>query len=118
MSEQNLKIFLNMYDFALWMLSHTAKFPKSSRFSVSVRIENLVLDMLEGIIIANRRQKKEEKLLEIDENLERLRILIRLSKDMKFLSPKSYEYAAKQLSEAGRMLGGWIKQQKIAVVEN
>jgi len=107
-----------MYDFALWMLNHTSKFPKSSRFSVSVRIENLILDMLGGIIIANRRQKKEGKLFEIDENLERLRILIRLSKDMKFLSPQSYEYAAKQLNETGKMLGGWIKQQKIAAVEN
>ena len=94
------------------MLSHTAKFPKSSRFSIAVRVENLVLNILEELISVNRRKDKQEKLLEIDENLEKLRILTRIGKDMKFLNLKSYEYAARQVNEIGRLLGGWLKQQK------
>jgi hypothetical protein len=27
------------------------------------------------------------------------------------LTPRQYEYSAEQLTECGRMLGGWMKQQ-------
>ena len=47
-----------------------------------------------------------------DEKLMYLKILSRLSYELKFLSIKSYEYASKELSETGRMLGKWIQQQK------
>jgi hypothetical protein len=110
--KQELIIFTKAYDFTLWMMNHTAKFPKSSRFSVSVRVENKLLDILEGILSANREWDKGRYLSKTDEDLEKLRIFIRLSKDMRFLNVQSYEYAVRQMEEIGRLLGGWIKQQK------
>ena len=71
------------------------------------------MDILEGILTANRKRDKEQYLSKIDEELEKLRILIRLSKDMRFLNIQSYEYAVRQMEEIGRLLGGWIKQQAI-----
>ena len=109
---KELIIFIKAYDFTLWLMNHTGKFPKSSRFSVSVRLENTLLDILEDILSANRRRNKEYYLIKIDESLERMRILIRLSKDMRFLDIKSYGFAVKQMAEIGRLLGGWIKQQR------
>ena len=31
---ENLPLFVKLYDFILWTLGRTAKFPKSARFSV------------------------------------------------------------------------------------
>ncbi|MFH1824529.1 MAG: diversity-generating retroelement protein Avd [Candidatus Firestonebacteria bacterium] len=108
-----LIIFTKTYDFILWMMNHTMKFPKSSRFSISARIENKLLDFMEMILIANRQRDKLEKLYYADGILEQVRILFRLSKDMKFISLNSYEYAVKELTEIGKLLGAWIKQQKV-----
>jgi hypothetical protein len=34
-----------------------------------------------------------------------------LAKDHAVQTPRQYEYSAEQLTECGRMLGGWMKQQ-------
>jgi four helix bundle protein len=106
----DLVIFKKSYDFSKWLLQHTNKFPKSHRFSVAVRLENSMLEFLRLISIANQRQQKLALLRSADEELLTLRILIRFSHDMKFIPVSSYEFAARQLDELGKMLGGWIKK--------
>jgi 23S rRNA-intervening sequence protein len=98
------------YDFSKWLLLHTGKFPKSYRFSIAVRIENAVLDFTELVAVANKRNEKRPMLEQADEVLTRLRILVRLSFDMQFISLKSYEFGSGQIAELGKMLGGWIKK--------
>jgi hypothetical protein len=46
--------------------------------------------------------------------LEILRFQIRLAKDLKCLQVKSYAFAAKQLDEIGRLVGGWLKSGKVS----
>ena len=91
------------------MTNHTTKFPKSQRFSYAVRIENIMLEILSLIHIANRSKNKIPYIKKIDINLDELRILIRLSKDLRFINLKSYEYAVKSLEEIGKLFGGWWK---------
>jgi hypothetical protein len=112
MADDEMIIFTKSYDYGLWLFKHTQKFPKSSRFSVSVRLELLVTEILEKIILANRAKNKMPLLMELDVLLERLRLLVRFSKDLGYLPLNSYEYSARQTDELGRLLGGWIKQQK------
>jgi len=107
-----LKVFQKMYDFTIWMTNHTTKYPKSQRFSFAVRIENLMLEILSLIIVANKKRNKTEYIKEIDIKLEELRILIRISKDLKLINLKSYKYAVLKLEEIGKLLGGWWKSIK------
>ncbi|RQW03779.1 diversity-generating retroelement protein Avd [candidate division KSB1 bacterium] len=104
-------IFKKAYGFCKWLMNHTEKFPKSHRFSVAVKMENCMLDFLRYITIANYRTKKYTLLKSADEELVTLRILLRLSCDMKFLSLSSYEFGIKSIEELGRLLGGWIKSE-------
>jgi len=106
-----LQIFTKVFDFTVWMLNHTIKFPKSHRFTIAVRIEDVLLDILQGIIIANMRKDKLADLQKVNEHLEVLRILLRLSHSLRFFATNSYEYAVREINEIGRLLGGWIKQQ-------
>ncbi len=59
------------------------------------------------------RTSRVQLLRQADEELTRLRLLVRLSFDMQFLNLKSYEYASRQIAELGRMLGGWIKKNDV-----
>jgi hypothetical protein len=110
---EKLHIFNRAYAFSKWLFNHTNKFPKSHRFSVAVKLENTILELIELITTANMRRNKMEFLVKADEKLLYLKILSRLSCELQFINVKSYEYAAKELVEIGRMLGSWIKQQKM-----
>ncbi len=52
---EKLQIFKRVYDYSKWLLNHTNKFPKSHRFSVAVKLENTVLEIIELITQANMR---------------------------------------------------------------
>lgn len=37
------------------------------------------------------------------------RWIVRIAYDQKLLAPRQFEYSAVQISECGRMVGGWLK---------
>jgi hypothetical protein len=102
------------YDVSKWLLNKTEKFPKKVRFSFSNRIDNLALDILEGIIEARYSKEKKDVLRRIDLNMEKLQVLLRMCHDMQYLDHKGYEFATKKINESGKMVGGWRMQQEKA----
>ena len=110
MANQDLLVIKKGSDFSKWLLQHTGKFPKSYRFSVAAKLENAILDFIELATVANMRADKIPLLRKADEALARLRLLFRLSYEMRFVNLKSYEFGSKQVNELGRLLGGWIKR--------
>ena len=50
-SAQHIKIHQKLYQLGIWFFNHTEKFPKSKRFSLSVRIELLMLSLIEDSYI-------------------------------------------------------------------
>ena len=108
---EELKLVQKSMDLLQWTFGHTNKFPRSHRFSMAVRIENHFLDFVELVSLAGYRKNKLPLLKTADEQLFKLRLLLRLSHAMKFINTGSYEYAAKGLDEIGRLLGGLLKRQ-------
>lgn len=106
---QDLAIFEKTYELILWLYPTINKFPKNQRFILGQRVENIILRILEGIIEANQERNKIPYLKKISIELDKLRILIRLSKDLRFISIKQYQFAAEKVNEIGKMLGGWLK---------
>ena len=103
------------FDFSKWLLNHTGKFPKSFRFSIAVRLENSVLEFTELVAVSNMRGNKFPALYEADEALTRLRLLFRMSFEMKLINLTSFEFGSQQIAELGKMLGGWIKKVEQSV---
>lgn len=105
-------IVTKAYDLALWLLPRVQDFPRSSRFILGDRLIVTMLDVVEGLIEASHRREKRALLEDVSAKLDRLRMLIRLSQDLKLLTLKRYEHAAMAVTELGAMLGGWLKQQR------
>ena len=95
-----------LYDFLLWMIPKIEKFPRSQKFVLGDRIENLMLDILELLIEAAYSRKKQQMLRDANLKLEKLRYLIRLSKDLKLINLKGYEFCARAGSLTGERPGG------------
>jgi hypothetical protein len=108
---EDLPIFVHWMEFLKWLLPTTEKFPKRLRFTFVDRIHNLALDIVEDLVEARYTRDKRDILKRANLRLEKLRVLMRLCHDGRYLSHDGYQFAARALNEAGRMLGGWLRQQ-------
>jgi len=105
----DLLIFKKAYQLTQEILQTTKLFPKSQRFLMASRLEETSIQILEHIVCANEVKEKLFFLSKASRLLERLRILIRLSKDTCYIDFTRYERLCRAADEIGRMLGGWIK---------
>ena len=108
---EELPIFVKWLEFLKWLLPTLEKFPKKSRFTITNRVENMALDIVEFLIEAKYSKEKRPILRRANLYLEKMRILLRISHETKLFSTKSYNFASKNINEVGAMLGGWLKQQ-------
>lgn len=109
---EDLPIFVKWMDFLKWLLHATDKFPKKSRFVFVNRLNSIGLEISEALVEARYSTKKAAVLNEINLKLEKTRILLRISYESKFIPHEAYKHAMYSLNEIGKMLGGWIRQQK------
>ncbi len=107
------EIITKVYDFLLYFIPKISKFPKNQKYLLGDRLEVGALSVLENLIEAVYSKEKLAILLKSNIHLEKLRYMLRLSKDLKLLDLHSYEVASKMLYELGNQLGGWIKQQRV-----
>ena len=111
MADDALQIQLLWESIADDLLDRSLKFPRHARYSIAERIDNLVLDVLEGLIVARYQRGRERRaaLEDINLRLTRLRALLRLAHRRHYLGEKGYEFVSERIDEAGRMLGGWLR---------
>ena len=109
MADEELPLFVHWEKVLGDLLDRTMKFPKSVRFTFSTRIDNLALDLYEGLVTArySSGSRKRATLATLDGQLARLRVLVRLAHERRYLDHRGYEHVARGLDETGRMLGGW-----------
>ena len=110
--QEELVIITKTYDLILWSCNHTGRFPRQHRFVLGERLERTLYDLLETLIQAKYSRERTPLLNEANLKLEILRFHIRLAKDLHCLQVKSYGFAAKQIDEIGKLVGGWLKSKK------
>jgi len=109
-------IFVKTYDFLLWLIPVTLKFPKSQRFLLAERLDDMALDFYDLILEAvQEAEHTDARLDEADKLLTKIRLYVRLSFDLGCISKGQWEHAGRLMDEIGRLIGGWKrKRQKSA----
>ncbi|OQY98365.1 MAG: hypothetical protein B6D35_12420 [Candidatus Brocadia sp. UTAMX2] len=112
-TKNDIAVLPVLYDLIVWFSGKLGAYPKKFRYSQGERIFNILLDILERLIEARYSSKKKSHFLrQANISLEKLRYLVRLSKDLQCISIKEYEYMANKLHEIGCMVGGWEQYSK------
>lgn len=111
-------LFVKTYDLLGYLVPVTQQFPKSQRFVLAKRIQDAALDFYELLLEARKVDlaARCEVLRRADVELEKLRLHLRLSMELKYLKFSQYEHASGYVVEIGRMLGAWREgtEKKIA----
>lgn len=110
-TELDIPIFKKTYDVYRLFYGYRADVSKQDRYTVWQRCENSILDVLEAILLASQsnRATKLPILESASVKLNLLRVLVRLTKDVKAIDNKKYLELETRVDEIGRMLGGWIR---------
>ena len=108
---EELIVITKTYDLILWSCNHTSRFPRQHRFVLGERLERNLYDLLETLIQAKYSRERKPLLDAANLKLEILRFQVRLAKDLQCLKTTSYGFAAKQIDEIGKLVGGWLKSK-------
>lgn len=65
--------------------------------------------MLRLTVVASKRYHKKTTIQDLDIELAMLKNMIRVSHDLQYIDSKKYELWSRNLSEIGKMVGGWLK---------
>ena len=106
---EHLPIFQKSFDLMVRVYEETHNFSQEYKYSLGQKIEDVCLELLDWIIIANSEKDKKPCLGKANQQVERLRIYIRLCHSLNIISKKKYEVLSKYIDEIGRMAGGWLK---------
>ena len=105
-------IFARTYDLLRWLLPMTVKFPRHQRFVLAEAVQRTALRFQERLIEAARAPEPIPVLEQADTDLTKLRLYLRLCRDLELMNVGQYEHAARMVNEVGRLLGGWFKSAR------
>lgn len=94
----------------LWMLNHTRKFPREERFRLAARIEQVLFTFHESLLYAAKTGDTRHYLKKADAEFDMLRAYFRFAVELTYTTPDQYKYIAEQITEIGKLLGGWLKK--------
>lgn len=103
-------IFVKTEAFLLWLLQHTAKFPKHERFRLAKRIDDAMMDFHACLIRAARLHDTLSHLNAARVEFDKVQTYLRLSMELRYSSRDQFKYASEQLVEIGNLMGGWLKK--------
>jgi len=91
-----MPIFTRSFDFLSWLLPVSNNFPRAHRHSFTQRLLNSAFDLREHLESANHRKGRQRLayLNQADEDLDRVRLYLRLAAKWGWLSPGQYQHVA------------------------
>jgi len=102
---------MKTYEFYKNFYANLSLFPKKDRYTLGLKCEAVLLELLEAIILASNLSKQEKLpvLRNASLKIDLLKVFFKLGKDLKIIENKKYIEFENSISEIGKMIGGWIK---------
>jgi four helix bundle protein len=109
-----MKVYQKWEDMASYLYIALKSYPKSERFTLAADTAKALWKIGIGIAranaIGNNNKTEKRRTVEMaDLALVELKVLVRMGMKMEFLPLKKYEILSGQITEVGKMIGGWIK---------
>jgi hypothetical protein len=110
---EHLPIYKATYDLCLYLEQIVQHFSRYHKYALGADLRDGARRALKLVVRANARRDKTPVLLQLREELEELKVLLRLGQDVKaFANFKSFEHAITQVVDIARQNEGWLKSQR------
>lgn len=103
----DLPVSRDVYDLTMKVFAYTRDYPREHRFTLGEDMRRDCLHLLRSIYKVNRSRSKVEHLETFLDDLELVRIEVRLSTDLAVLSVRKQAELARVMDRIGRQITGW-----------
>lgn len=108
----NLPVYKACYDLLQRMFRLSGNMQRDYRFSVGESMKKELIELIINIYRANCRYQKATLIETARENIEVIRLLLRLTNDMKQISLKEFISANESVESISKQLAAWHKSCK------
>ena len=108
---KHLPIYKTTYELLTLITKRTKDYPRDFKYSLGDKIRNECVDLVVLIYKANSIKNRNELIETINERLNLIELLLRLSKDMRLLSVQGFAEIVELTDSLMRQANGWLKSQ-------
>ena len=108
----DLPVYKISYDLLVEIFKFTKNFSREYKFTIGERLKNETIDMITNIHRANTAKNKYDTLQKARENIEIIRLYLRLLKDLQELGLKKFVDINERIENVSKQLAGWQKHSK------
>lgn len=111
MTWKDAPLYVEAHDLARWVSERAGAWADRGGRHLAARVGDVACSLLEAVALAlTFPVGRASHLAEADRAIVRLRVLLRLARELGYLSPGGLRFACERLQTAGRMVGGWRKR--------
>lgn len=103
-----LPIYKATYDVLLRTMHAISHFPREYKYSLGEKIQNEMIELVISIYKANSNQNKREFLSRMQEQIQLIYLLLRISHDMKLMPTEKYAGIVEMIDEVASQAKGWL----------
>ncbi len=106
-----LPVYKVAYDLLIEIFKRTRLFSREYKYTIGERLKNESLELIINIYKANRSQKQNRlrRIAEARENVETIRLSLRLTKDLQGIGNKPFVFLNSNVEAVSIQLVGWQK---------
>ena len=104
-----LPIYKASYDLLLRTMHAISHFPREYKYTLGERIQNELINFIVMIYKANSNYSKVPLLQAMQEEIQLLYLLLRISHDMKFLPTEKYAGIVEMIDNVAIQTKGWLR---------
>ncbi len=107
-----LPVYKAAYDLLLEIFSLTHNLSREYKFTLGEKLKNEATVLLTNIYRANRVKEKNKYLETARENIELIRLFLRILRDLKQITDKKHIFINLSIEKVSKQLAGWHKSIK------
>jgi four helix bundle protein len=107
-----LPVYKASYDLMLMVFEFCRHFRKEYKYTLGEKLKNETLEMIMNIYRANSKADKSQLLQNARENIEVVRLLFRLTKDLKLIPLNKFISINEKIENISKQLTGWQRSAR------
>jgi len=112
MDKVKFLLYNEIYNLYIFLYPTLARFPKSEKFTLRKSIDETVLDMLITLerYTKTKYKDKSSQIRKISYLFDKFKVLLKISKDLNFISINNYAVIVEKYEIIGKLIGGLLKK--------
>lgn len=104
-----LPVYKASYDLLVIIFDFSRQFTREYKYTIGEKLKSETVDMITNIYRANSREEKKDLLQRARENVEVVRLYMRLLRDLNQVSIRKFVEVNERIENVSKQLAGWQK---------